>query len=273
MALEGDSALLVNNTADGNIYRLHLDGRHELVLDSVGGAPLGSANYVFRDSRGRLWIAVATRRRPPHTEIHVESDGYIALMDESGTRIVADGLAWPNEVRLDADERFAYVPETFGRRLLRFTVAEDGTLADRQAVGPDPLGDATFPDGIALDQDGNVWLAMISRNGLMIIEPDGSSHHVFEQPVPGALEALRTAYAAGRVPRELMAACAGPELRLLTSVGFGGPELRTVFMGSLAMTELVSFTSPVPGLPLQHQHRKAAPPQPNDQVSRARVPS
>lgn len=263
MALDSDTALLLNNTADGNIYRLYLDGRHELVLDSIDGVPIGSANYVFKDSRGRLWIAVATRHRPPHAEISVEPDGYIALMDESGVRIVADGLYWPNEVRLDADERYAYVPETFGRRLLRFPVAVNGGLGDPQVIGPDPLGEATFPDGIALDRDDNIWVAMISRNGLMIVQPDGRAHHVFEQPVPAALEKLRTAFASGRVPSKLVAACAGPDLRLLTSVGFGGPQLTTVFMGSLAMTQLVSFESPVAGLPLQHQHREAAPPQPD----------
>ncbi len=262
MALDGEAALLVNNTADGNVYRLYLDGRHEVVLDSINGAPIGSANHVFKDSRGRLWIAVATRRRPPHAELHVEPDGYIALVDESGPRIVADGLYWPNEVRLDAHERYAYVPETLGRRLLRFAVRENGELGESEVVGPDPLGDTTFPDGIALDRDGNVWIATISRNGLMIVHPDGNAHSVFEQPVPRALEELRAAHAAGRIPRELMGACAGPDLRLLTSVAFGGPELTTVFMGSLAMTQLVSFESPVPGLPLRHQHRDAAPPQP-----------
>lgn len=262
MALEDDASILVNNTADGNVYRLGLDGHHELVLDAIDGEPLGSANHVFRDSRGRTWIAVATRRRPPHQTIHVESDGYIALMDEHGVRIVADGLRWPNEVRLDHDERYAYVSETFGRRIVRFPIGADGAAGEIEVVGPDPLGEATLPDGIALDRDGNVWVATVSRNGLMIITPDGQSHVVFEQPVPEALDELSRAYASGRVPLPGFAACAGPELRLLTSIGFGGPDLTTVYMGSLAMSELLSFESPVPGLPLQHQHRATAPPQP-----------
>ena len=268
MALAGETGLIVNDTGDGNLYRLGLDGRHELVLDTVDGRPLGSANFVFEDSQRRLWIAVATRRRPPHIDLPVQPDGYIAVMDDSGVRVVADGLYWPNEVRLDATERYAYVPETMARRLLRFRVAEDGALSDKHVLGPDPLGDATFPDGIALDQEGNIWIATISRNGLMIMRPDGRAHTVFEQPQLGALTALRAAHAAGRVPLQLLAACAGPDLRLLTSVGFGGPDLTTVFMGSLALSELVCFTSPVAGLPLQHQHRAAAPPQPTPVTDR-----
>jgi hypothetical protein len=171
MALESDEALLVNNTADGNVYRLRLDGRHEIFLDSI-----------------------------------------------------------------------------------------DGT--DRRALGPDPLGETIFPDGIALDTDGNVWIAAVSHNGLMIVSPDGEMQTVFEQPVPDALSALTLAHTRGTIPMSAIAAVAGQDLRLLTSVGFGGPELKTVFMGSLAMPHLVSFPSPIPGLPLAHQKRPAAPPQP-----------
>lgn len=260
MALESDEALIVNDTADGNVHRLRFDGRYETVLDTLDGEPLGSANYVFRDNRDRIWVAVATRRRPPHDPIHVVPDGCIALIDGEDVRVVADGLRWPNEVRLDAQERYAYVSETFGQRILRFPVEPDGSLGEPEVVGPDPLGDVALPDGIALDAAGNVWVAVVSRNGLMVIEPDGRAHTVFEQPVPEALAALGAALASGTIPREALAACAGPDLRLLTSVGFAGPELRTVVMGSLAMSSLVSFEAPVGGLPLRHQHTAAAAP-------------
>jgi gluconolactonase len=262
MALESQRALLVNNTADGCIYRLSLDGRHELVLDSIEGHPIGSANHVFRDGRGRIWIAVATRRQPPHEIIHVVPDGYIALLEGTTARIVADGLHWPNEVRLDADERYAYVSETFAGRILRYPVDGGGALGEPETVGPQTLGAGAFPDGFALDVEGNVWVAVVSRNALMIIGCDGTAQTVFEQPVDAAVRQIAEDHASGRIPRASLAACAGPDLRLLTSVGFAGPELRNVVMGSLAMTELVSFESPVSGLALQHQHVLNAPAQP-----------
>lgn len=84
MALDSEDSFPVNNTADGNIYRLYFDGRSELVLADVGEHQLGSANYVFLDSKGRLWIAVATRRRPPHRLVHIAPDGYILLVDRAG---------------------------------------------------------------------------------------------------------------------------------------------------------------------------------------------
>ena len=261
MALESEDALIVNDTSDGNLHRLRFDGTYEDYLSAIDGEPIGSANYVFRDRRDRIWIAVATRRRPPHRSAPIAADGYVALLEGRTARIVADGLRWPNEVRLDAEERYAYVPETFGQRVLRYPVTAAG-LGEPEPFGPDPLGETAIPDGIALGADGSVWVAILSRNGLMVIEPDGEAHTVFEQPVPAALEELKAAYEQGTVPRPLIGACGGPDLALLTSVGFAGPQLRTVVMGSLAMDRLVSFKSPVPGLPLFHQNRPYAPPMP-----------
>ena len=110
--------------------------------------------------------------------------------------------------------------------------------------GPNELGDAAFPDGFAIDEAGNVWVAVVSRNGLTIITPKGDAHVLFEQPVPAALKEIDAAHAKGEIPPSLFAACAGPELRSLTSVGFGGPALRTVFMGSIQMTRSLASTRP-----------------------------
>jgi len=51
---------------------------------------------------------------------------------------------------------------------------------------------------------------------------------------------------------EDMGACVGPSIQFPTSVTFAGPDLKTVYMGSLAMPRLITFQSPVPGLPMRH---------------------
>jgi hypothetical protein len=38
----------------------------------------------------------------------------------------------------------------------------------------------------------------------------------------------------------------------MASVTFGGPDLRTVYIGSLLGTRIPYFQSPVPGLPMVH---------------------
>ena len=49
-----------------------------------------------------------------------------------------------------------------------------------------------------------------------------------------------------------MLAAAGPRLQFPTSVCFAGPDLRTVYVGSLAMSRLPTFRAPVAGLPMNH---------------------
>ncbi len=253
MALDVDGSLLVNNTRDGKLYRLSSTGHAEVVLDTIDGQPIGSTNYVFRDSKARIWLAVSSRRTPPFGEYFVQPDGYIALIDEKGPRIVADGLYFPNEIKLDRTESYAYIPETLGRRVLRFRVQSDGSLVEREVFGPSTLGVTALPDGLSLDAEGNVWVLIVSHNGLVVISRDGQAHSVFADPNPPALPALESTYAAGAIPRHVLADCAGPTLKLPTSIAFGGPDLQTAYIGSLGMSYLLSFRSPVPGLPLQHQ--------------------
>lgn len=252
MAWDGASGLYVTDTSDGHLHHLGPAG-YEPFVTEVAREPLGSANHVFRDRLGRIWVAVATRRRPPHASVTVEGDGVIVLIDADGPRVVAEGLFWPNEIRLDARLEYAYVPETWAQRITRFRVTEDGRLVDRTVWGPENLGFGVFPDGIALDVEGNVWVALVTVNGLGVIDTAGAFHIVFSDPVPEALDRLQAAHRSGSIPMPLVRACAGPALQLPTSIGFGGSELRDVVMGSLAMESLLSFRSPVAGLPLIHQ--------------------
>ena len=41
----------------------------------------------------------------------------------------------------------------------------------------------------------------------------------------------------------------------MASITFGGPDLRTVYLGSLFGTRIPCFRSPVPGLPMAHWPR------------------
>jgi len=41
---------------------------------------------------------------------------------------------------------------------------------------------------------------------------------------------------------------------MMASVNFGGPDLRTIYLGSLMGSRLPLFRSPVAGLPPTHRH-------------------
>jgi sugar lactone lactonase YvrE len=253
LAMARDGAMLVANHGTGTVQKLHTDGRVEEVLGEVDGVALTALNFVFRDRKDRLWITCSTRE--PHWWPAVASprpDGFVVLLDERGPRVVAEGIYFTNEARLDAAERYLYVAETMQNRLLRFPVLAAGGLGEPEVFGPSRLGHDGAIDGFAFDADGNVWLTDVLRNGVGIITADGDYHVVLEDPRPGVLSALAAKAAAGDLqPDDLMAA-AGATLQLITSVAFGGPDRRTVYLGSLGMSRLPSFRSPIPGLPLAH---------------------
>lgn len=129
LGMDKEGNIYIANIEDGNIYKLAPDGSHEIILSEIDGQPLGAANYVFLDSKGRLWISISTRQIPWFIAAAApRPDGYIVLLDENGPRIVADGLYFTNEVRLDADEKYLYAAETMARRIVRYPVRADGSL-------------------------------------------------------------------------------------------------------------------------------------------------
>jgi sugar lactone lactonase YvrE len=257
LAVAPDGALVTANIAAGRVQRMTRDGEASTLLEEVDGLRLTAANFVFYDSRDRLWITCLTREE--HwwpAAASPRPDGFVVLVDERGPRVVADGIYGTNEARLDADERHLYVAETMRGRILRYPVREDGSLGEREVYGPDPLpGTAPFVDGFAFDAEGNVWVTTVVRNGIGVITPGGDWHVVVEDPIEDALAAFLDRQRDGTVVPDDMTAAAGPHLQFPTSIAFGGGDLRTVYVGSLAMPSLPTFRSPVPGLPLSHWRR------------------
>jgi len=253
MAMMEDGTILVANFASGAIQKLHPDGRIEEFLTEVDGMHLTSANYVYIDSKNRLWLAFSTRE--PQwwpAAAQPRPDGYIVLVDEKGARIVCDGIYFTNEIRLDANEEYLYVSETMMSHLLRYKVQPDGSLTDKEVFGPNSLGTAAMTDGFTFDADGNIWVTTILRNGLGIITPDGDYHVVFEDPREEILSTFEDKIKAGTALPTDMIAAAGSTLQLIASLTFGGPDLRTAYIGSLGMNRLPTFRSPVPGRPMRH---------------------
>lgn len=165
---------------------------------------------------------------------------------------MADGLHLPNEIKVHPDGRHLYGVETLARRLFRFPIKADGELGNKQIVGPSDLGHGALPDGFTFDAAGNIWVAIVTRNGIAVIGEDGNLHCVYDEPKIEALDALVDAMSAKTATLDHVAACAGDQLVLPTSLAFGGPDGRDVFVGWLGMSHLVKFRSPVAGHPKRY---------------------
>lgn len=251
LALARDGSLYVSNFGTDRLELMTRDGETRVLLDNIDGQPIGKVNFVLRDSKDRLWLTVSTRIRNWMRAISPSiADGYVALVEDDTARIVADGFAFTNEIRLDATEEWLYVAETTGRRITRLRVAEDGSLSDRQVFGPADHG--AFIDGIAFDAFGNLWGTHVMTDRLFAITPEGELRILLDDDDPIASARLMAAFEADEVTPDHMLACGGAIAPWLSSLTFGGPDLKTVYLGSLRGTAIPWFRSPVAGLPMVH---------------------
>lgn len=251
LAFAQDGNILIANFGTNAIESMSRDGRSKTLYTEVDGRPLGKTNFVMRDSKQRLWVTVTTRLEPwTRSVTERTNDGYVALIDEKGIRIVADGFVGTNEVRLDAKEEWLYVVESNARRISRLRVQPDGSLTDREIYGPSDLGGV--PDGFAFDSFGNLWVTLVMYDRLIAITPEGDVLTLLDDGVPEQVAALDRNYYARTLTPELMLASKGTIAPWMASLTFGGPDLRTVYLGSLMGTTIPYFRSPIAGLPMVH---------------------
>ena len=251
LAFDHNGDILIANFGTNAVERMTRDGRSRTLYTEIDGLPLGKTNFILRDSRNRLWLTVTTRLEPWTRAVTERTDdGYVALIDERGIRIVADGFVGTNEVRLDAREEWLYVVESNARHISRLRVQQDGSLIDREIFGPADLGG--IPDGFAFDSHGNLWVTLVMYDRLIAITPEGEVLTLLDDGVPEQVLELDRRYHARTLNPELMLKCGGTVARWMASVTFGGPDLRTVYLGSLMGDTIPYFRSPVAGLPMVH---------------------
>lgn len=264
ICLQPDGSFLLAHLGDddGGVYRLSGDGALEAVLTEVDGAALPPTNFVYRDHLGRIWITVSTRLKPRARDYRPDAQsGFIVLLDERGARIAADDLGYANECLVDPAGEFLFVNETFGRRLSRFTISADGTLSDKRTIYRFGAGD--FPDGLVLDNEGCFWVTSIVSNRVIRIDRDGRRETFLEDSDPRHVSSVEEAFRAHAMDRPHLDQIASKCLRNISSLAFGGPDLRTAYLGCLLGDRLAYIRAPVAGLPPPHwSYRPALPQQP-----------
>lgn len=230
-ALDDDGALVVTDLERRAVVRCDGNGT-SVVLDSFEGGPIGAVNFLLAgEAPGEFWLSVSTQADNLWDAISdPRPDGRILRLQNGAATLVADGLYFPNAMQINAERHELYVAETTAGAVARARIGNDGTLGSMERFGPEPVYEGAFLDGVAIDVAGNVWLTELARNAILVIDTGGVLHTVFEDPD-------------------------GEVLKKPTDIVFGGPDGRTVFIGSLKMKTIPSFRAPVAGMPQRHQRR------------------
>lgn len=253
LAFAQNNDIIISNFGTDVLEVMNRDGKTRLMYDSIEGQPIGKVNFVLRDSQNRLWLTISTRIKNWMEALSPNmADGYIALVDDKGIRIAADGFRFTNEIRLDAREERLYIVETTGQCISRMRVGPKGELFDREIFGPTKLGRFGFPDGIAFDAFGNLWGTLVMADQIFALTPEGDFQIILDDVNEEAGLALERAFHQDQATPEDMLAAGGSIAPWFASVTFGSPDLKTVYIGSLRGDRIPFFRSPVSGLPMVH---------------------
>jgi sugar lactone lactonase YvrE len=239
----------------GGIFAIDAAGKVEAILDSLDGQPLPPSNFVLVDSEERLWFTVSTRKRPrSEAWNHRVADGFIGVVDARGARIVADGIGYTNEIAFSPDRQWLYVNETYNQRVSRFPLQAGAVLGRKEVMGE--FDGADIPDGLSFDAHGGAWITCIGSNRLVVLRPDGNMQTVLADTDAAFAERLAHKLREGTLSQEDMKTAGHSRLGNISSLAFGGAQLRTAYLGCLLDDCIRAFESPVPGLIPAHWHRR-----------------
>ena len=229
ICLDDEGNCIIANIGNGRCQSLGRDGTHRVLVTEANGKKIPTPNFPFVDSKGRLWVSNSSYREDIEDALQNPApDGCIVLIEKGRARIVAEGIYFANGVALNVDESNLYVAATMQRVVLQYKIEKNGSLTSPEVYGPSPLAELGYPDGIAFDEAGNLWVTFPAWNAIGFITPEGELRMVLEDP-------------------------RGIILKRPTNICFGWKNLETAFIGSLDGTGIPNFRTPYPGMKLVHQ--------------------
>lgn len=207
-----EGELLVVSMADRRLLRLDGDTLVE-VADLSSEAPW-HLNDMVVDAEGRAYVG--NLGWDDETDPVVVSTVLLRVDPDGTVAVVADELVNPNGLALTPDGRTLLVNETFAARVTAFDRAADGTLSNRRTWAafaerpfrtvPEALeSGALLPDGMALDEEGALWLGDCRGSGAVRVA-EGGERLDFVSTGPDAAFAV----ALGGPARRTLFLCTGP---------------------------------------------------------------
>src|SRR5258705_7037110 len=153
----------------------YADGQLSPYAD-LSGIATGTIDDMIIDGLGRAYVGDLGFDLPPPPDRG--APGRIILVMPGGeTRVVADGLRFPNGIAVSADNSRLVVAEMDGACLADYDIEPNGDLKFRGR-----FGSMKSPDGICLDQEGAVWVAAFEEDAFIRLKPEGREMQRIEVP-------------------------------------------------------------------------------------------
>lgn len=210
MAFDKNGDLIACADMHGEIWKIHMDGTHEVLVNNYNGKLLNGPNDVWVNPvTGGMyitdpifprdyWDASDPRKQPwepTHSEQAATGKGghvyYLAAGSNTLVRVTTmsgwNADIWPNGIAGTPDGKKLYVNNwTYNGtgKIWSFDIHADGTLSNMQTV----VSNLNFCDGMSLDELGNIYVSggvgvnaydPKTGNKILTIPAGGGTNNVF----------------------------------------------------------------------------------------------
>lgn len=194
IAIHEENGLIVGGK---NIaYKSFTDDKTTILLSNdVTVAALGF-NDLTTDSKGRVYVGSVAFKVFSNDEI---IPGHLHVIDVDGSvRTISDGVMLTNGLGFSPDGRTLYHADARDAVVRQYEVSRDGNVTDWKPFVQTNNG---HPDGLAVAEDGSIWIAMAYGSRVDVFESNGALRESLPVPLP-----------------------------MVTSVCFGGPDLKDLYV-------------------------------------------
>ena len=169
--------LLCCEHGDRRVSVLTKGGGKRTLTDNFDGKRFNSPNDLAVHSNGSIYFTdppygLPERENDPTREIDIF--GVYRIAPDGKVSVVDATLDRPNGIALSHDEKTAYVAQSHGPApiIKKYNIQPDGSFDKGTTLfNCKDLKGPGAPDGLKLDQRGNVWST--GPGGVLIISPDG----------------------------------------------------------------------------------------------------
>ena len=221
--VHGGGVFAVDEADEVSTVFAHRRGIGGMALHEQGGVIVGGRNIAFKrfdggdtvvlldrdpehgnvgyndlatDAAGRIYVGSLGS---PVFEAGEQIAGNLHLIDLDGSsRIVAEDVLLTNGLGFSPDGKTLYHSDSRRQTVYRYNAAPNGDLGPKQPFAKTTNG---APDGLAVAEDGSVWVAVAGGSVVSVFNSDGSLRENIEVPMP-----------------------------MVTSLCFGGDDLRDLYV-------------------------------------------
>ncbi len=174
IALAKDGGLVFGGA--GGLWKWTKESGARSIVAQHLGEPL-AINDMIADPRGRIYAGTAYWGASGR-----EKFGRLYLIDKNGAKVVEEGVELANGLGFSVDGKTLYFADSALRRIWAYEVrAESGELTRKRVFAQMNREDG-ITDGLTVDAQDHVWVAMWYGSKVMRFDPEGKLERVIQTP-------------------------------------------------------------------------------------------